>query len=346
MSKQNNMWQAIRIIFPVLLVLVSFGFASTAAAAQYSVSPLIIDLELEKRDIVTKDVTITNKDANQIRVFASVNEVSLDENGAIKEFVQPSMVDDRSSSVTSWIQVTRKRIEIPPGESVTIPVTFKVHPDVQSGEYHAVIGFAEGSNQPEAVSKVMNGVAPVVAVRIGVDKVQNQFLRLERFSVKRFVTERTENEILYALQNPGDDPVTPAGEIIIYDNNGTEVASVPVNPDKLTAEPSKSIEITAGMPEELGVGKYKAFLSVEYGEHLTATVHDTAFFYVMPLRQLLIFFAVALVGALLVALFVHRRFLRTEEYDDEMLADVPLYIRTDRSESKDHDIDLSKNKKD
>ncbi len=310
-------------------------------AATYSVSPLIIDLNLEKRDLITKEITITNMDGRQVRIFPSVNEVNLDENGAIQSFVQPSMEEDRSTAVTSWIQVPRRRIEILPGESATVPVTIKVHPDVKAGEYHALIGFGDGSNQPQAHAKVMNGTAPVTVVRISVDEVQNQFLRLSSFNVKRFVSDNPTDTITYSLDNPGADPVVPGGEIIFYDNNGNEVASTPVNPESLTVEPGKVIEVKGSVPEELGLGKYKAFLSVEFGEHLTASVHDTAFFYVMPLKQLLMIFGAVLALALIIALYVHRRYAGVEEYDDHIV-DVPMFIRSERSEGKDHDIDLSK----
>lgn len=311
-------------------------------AASYSVSPLIIDLNLEKRDIIHKEITITNQDARQVRIFPSVNEVNLDADGAIEAFVQPSRIDDRTTAITSWLQVPRKRIELKPGESVTVPVEIKVHPDVKAGEYHAIIGFGDGSNQPQAHEKVMNGTAPATVVRISVDEVQNQFLRLSSFNVQRFVSDNSADTIVYALENPGSDPVVPAGEIIFYDNNGNEVASTPVNPESLTVEPGKSVEVLSAVPEELGLGKYKAFLSVEYGDHLTASVHDTAFFFVMPMKQLIMIFGAVLAVALMIALFVHRRYAGAEEYDDDVIVDVPMFIRTERSEGKDHDIDLSK----
>ncbi len=312
-----------------------------ANAATYSVSPLLIDLDLEKRDIIYKEITITNKDSRQVRIFPSVNEVNLDANGAIEAFVQPSMEEDRSTAITTWIQVPRKRIEIKPGESVTVPVEIKVHPDVKAGDYHAIIGFGNGSNQPEAHEKVMNGTAPATVVSITVDEVQNQFLRLSSFNVKRFVSDDPTNAIAYSLENPGDDPVVPGGEIIFYNNNGNEVATTPVNPEQLTVEPGKTVDLVAGVPDELGLGKYKAFLSVEFGEHLTASVHDTAFFYVMPLKQLLMIFGAVLALALIIALYVHRRYAGVDEYDDHIV-DVPMFIRSERSEGKDHDIDLSK----
>lgn len=311
-------------------------------AASYSISPLIIDLDLEKRDIVRKEITITNHDGRQIRVYPSVNEVNLDDDGTIESFVEPSMVDDRASSITSWIQISRGRVVIPPGESVTVPVTFKIHPEAKAGNYHAIIGFGSGSNQPEAQQKAMAGVAPVTAVTINIDKVQNQFLRLEKFTVERLVTNNSEGSISYVLHNPGSDPVVPAGEIIFYDNNGTEVFSQPVNSAQETVEPGDELAIVDEAPKDLKMGKYKAFLSVEYGEHLTASVHDTAFFYVLPLTQVLIIFGVIMILSIAIALYVHRRYDVAEEYEDAMMADVPLYIRTDRSQGKDHDIDLSK----
>lgn len=327
------------VLFTSLLFLSTHSFVE---ASTYSVSPPLIDLELEKRDIIYKEVTITNKDQRQLRIFPSVNEVSLDEDGGIQSFVPPSMQENKAAAVTSWIQVPRKRIEIPPGESRTVPVTFKVHPEVEPGEYHAIIGFGEGSNQPQAHAKVMEGTAPATIVSISVDKVQNQFLRLERFTVDRFVTGEGKGEITYELNNPGSDRVVPGGEIIIYDNNGNEVSSVDVNPEGVTLNGGETKTFTAPAPFDLSVGKYKAFLSVEYGEHLTASIHDTAFFYILPLEQLVAFFLATMVVAIVIALYVHRRYDSIDEYNDGLVTEVPLYLRADRSESKEHDIDLTK----
>ncbi len=327
----------------LVYILVIFACLPTfSEASNHSVSPLIIDLELEKRDIIHKEITVTNHSGKQLRVFPSVHTVAIDDDGAIEAFTEPSMVDDKASSITSWIQVPRKRIEILAGESVTIPVTIKIHPEVKPGEYHAVIGLGDGSNSPQAVKKVRAGTAPGTVIRISIDKVQNQFLRLEKFAVERFVTENDEGTISYILHNPGDDPVVPAGEIIFYNNSGGEIYSLPVNPDAMSIASGKTEKITDDVPDDFKIGKYKAFLSVEYGEHLTSSVHDTAFFYVLPLKQLILIFVIVLVVALLIALYVHRRYDVEDEVEVSESADVPMYLRTNRSESQDHDIDLSK----
>jgi hypothetical protein len=309
-----------------------------AGAANYSVSPLVLDHDLEKRDIITETITLTNNDSRVIRIYPTVNEIALDEGGSVQSFVDSSM-SDRTTSVTSWLQITRARLELQPNETKEIPLTIKLNPEVVAGEYHAFIGFPEGSNRPEAEKKVYAGNVPGTVVRIGVDKVQNQFLRLQRFSVERFVKGTTEGDVEYTLLNPGDDPVVPKGEIIFYDNHGYEVSSIPVNPDKRALEGGEEAAFSDKVPEHLKLGKYKAFLSVEYGEHQTASLHDTVFFYVLPLWNLIGIFVVVLVGAILIALYVHRKYDMVKS--DVDADDVALYIREGRSESKEHDIDLS-----
>lgn len=324
----------------ILLASFAMSIATTASAASYSVSPLLIDHELEKRAIVEEKITLTNREERMIRVYPTVNEVSVNEGGSIIGFVEPSMVQDRSTSITSWLEIGRGQIELAPREVKEVTLTIRINPEVKPGEYHAFIGFAEGGNRPEAEKRVSEGQAPGTVVRISVDKVQNQFLRLQKFTVERFVKSSSEGEIKYTVQNPGEDPVTPSGEIIFYDNNGIEVNTIGVNTESVVIEGGKSADFVQEVPDGMKMGKYKAFLSVEYGEHQTASVHDTAFFYILPLKQILIIFVVVLVLAIALALFVHKRFDTGE--DDDGSHDVAMFIRESRSESKDHDIDLSK----
>jgi len=320
-----------------------FLLCPTLSHAAYSVSPLVIDEELSKRDIVTHTITLTNTGSSRVRIYPTVNEISVDAGGTMQSFVEPSMLEDRTTSITAWLEISRARIELDAGETKEIPLTIRVHPDVAPGEYHAFLGFAQGSNRPEAEAKVAQGGTPGTVVRIGVDKVQDQFLRLERFSVERFIKNSEEGSVTYTLHNPGEHPVIPRGEVIFYDNSGYEVASIPVNPDATAIEEKMEASFTGEIPSELALGKYKALLSVEYGDTQTASLHDTSFFYVLPLKWLLIIFGIVLSLAVLIALYVHKKYDVGEE--DTGAEDVALYIRQGRTEGKDHDIYLTKNTK-
>jgi hypothetical protein len=269
-----------------------------------------------------------------------VNEVSVEEGGKVQTFLEPSMIADRAHSITSWIEIGRGRIELKPQEKKEITLTIRVNPEVTAGEYHAFIGFPEGANRPEAEKVVYTGSAPGTVVRIGVDKVQNEFLRLTGFKTERFVKSSAEGEILISLANPGDSPVIPEGEVIFYDKRGTEVGAIPINEQKIQLEPGKDARLALFIPNTLTMGKYKAFLSLEYGQKIKTSINDTAFFYVLPLKQILILFAIITLVTMVIAFLVHRRF-KGEKYD-ESVSEVGLYIRSTKSEPKDHDIDLSK----
>ncbi|MEN9920315.1 MAG: hypothetical protein RL538_208, partial [Candidatus Parcubacteria bacterium] len=67
--------------------------SNVASAADLSVSPLFLDLDSEARDIITKDITVTNNTGSKQIVYATVNEVAVDEGGKIMEFVSPAMSD-------------------------------------------------------------------------------------------------------------------------------------------------------------------------------------------------------------------------------------------------------------
>lgn len=334
----KNKYTVPTIVILSLSVLFFTGMYAVTFAASHLVTPLVINLELEKRDIVTEYVTLTNTSSHIVRVYASVNNVAMDGEGVVESFVQ-KVEADRSTTATTWIEISRQRIELAPGEKREVPFTVRMNPETVPGDYNVFIGFAEGSNRPIAEAKVAGGLAPGTIVHISVDQTQDQFLRLEQFIVDKFVTKSDTQTLSFTLTNPGGVAVVPAGEIIFYDNSGVEVTSIDINTtgDSVPADGKNSFQME--VPHELSLGKYKAFLSVEYGEHLTASVHDTAFFYVLPLRQLIIIFLSILFFAILLALFVHRRY---DNGDDDGSEYVFMHVREGKSEDQHHDIDLSK----
>ncbi len=313
-----------------------------AFANTHTVTPLVMNFNLEKRDIVDETITLTNNSQRVVRVYASVNNVAMDGNGVIESFVQKS-VADRTNTATTWIEISRQRIELQPGEVREVPFTIRMNPQTQPGTYNVFIGFAEGSNRPKAEAKVAQGNAPGTILTISVDQTQNQFLRLERFTVDTFITNREEGTFSYTVSNPSTVPVTPEGEIIFYDTSGQEVASQKLNTKKESIPAGEEKVFTYNVPSEtLSIGKYKAFLSVEYGEFLTDSIQDTDYFYVLPLRTLILIFLLVLLVSILLALFVYFRMKPDGDLDAHGAEMVPLFIKDGTSPEQHHDIDLSK----
>lgn len=325
-----------RYFFFLLIILTPF----ISTASSYSVTPPVIEHEVEARDILEDSIKITNTDVVPVKIFPSVHIITLGDIGEIKTFESPVMTD-QTRNVTSWIAVSRARIELAPGESIKIPVTLTVNPNAVPGDYYAFIGFGSGDKRDEAEALVLAGRAPGVTMRVSLADKKNEYVRLHSFSVDRYIASGQEVVITYKLENIGDTPITPRGEIILYDVRGNEVAAVPVNEAGQTVSPKETVTFEAKAPDTGVFGRHKAFLNLEYGTMQRANVYDTTFFTVVPIRLLIILFVGLLVVSLVLTLLYLYRRQRTQPHEDDM---VSLYVRDGvHSNLKDHDINLKHN---
>lgn len=312
--------------------------APQAIAADYAVSPLLIEHATEPRDLFEESVRITNTTDRKIRIFPTVNEITVGDEGEVKSFV-PASMSDNTTSVTSWIAITRGRVEINPRETIKIPVSFAINPNATPGEYHAFIGFAEGSKRDEAEVLVTSGRAPGVVVRLSIVEKRTEYLRLNRFVIDRFVTKSNDAEVTYELENVGGLPITPAGEIIFYNGRGVELNSIKVNPERRTISAGTSETFQQVIPDLGLVGRHKALLNIEYGTAQRANLYDTTYFNIVPVVYLAMLFGFLLFISLLLAFWYHRSRDVLLAHDEE----VSVYIRSGVvGAEKEHDINLKK----
>lgn len=324
------------IVFPLGVCVVVF-FSLTQYAAAYSVSPLIINHTVEVRAIETDDIVIVNNGPAVLQLFPAVNNITLGAGGGIESFLEPSM-SDRTTTLTSWLELSRKPIELRPGEIATTTLTLRVNPNAEPGTYHALISFPDGRNRDEAEVAIPSGNVPGVVMTVTIEKKTVEQLGLGNFHVDRFVVSEDNEAVSYTVSNTGDTDMHPTGDILIYNARGEEVGSLQVNPESKLIQPGEKIEFKSKLSIQGLVGKYKAYLSLHYGVEGRAQLQDTAYFYAVPWKKLLILFFGLLCVAIALSLFVHRRYVK-EPYDDDSDY-VPLKFKEGRSEPVHHDIDM------
>lgn len=312
---------------------------SLSSAADFSVRPFLIDRTGEPRDEFDEVVKLRNESqTRKYVVYATVNEIAVDTEGEIKDFVPPVM-SDRSQSVTSWLEVTRGRIEIPPGESREVPVRLNISPYAEPGEYHAFLGFVPAPNRPAAEATAMQGEADGVVVKVTIADQRSDRMKVSGFLIDRFVTDAEKETINIEIENLGDITSAPMGEIIFYNSRGEELSSVAVNQEANEILPGESVTLSAPMPSVDTYGRTKANLSLRYGENQRAALQDTAFFYLVPLPVMISI----IVGILCVSLgmtFLFKRAFIDDGLDDDT-DEVTMYVRDGHDpDPKDHDINL------
>ncbi len=324
--------------FLLFLLLVPYS----VFGAEYVISPPVIELKVEPRDIREETIKITNTGTTPLRIFPTVNPVVLGSDGQIASFETPSM-SDQTTSVTSWLALSRARIELAPGETKKIPLGITVNPNAAPGDYYAFIGFGDGDKRDDVEAAVLTGSVPGTIVRLSLADTSTEYLRLHAFTIDRFVRSGGDVGVTYELENIGDVPVVPTGEVILYDVRGREVGAVPINTAAETLAPGARVSFTGTAPDTGAFGRHKAFLSIEYGEKQRANLYDTTFFTVVPIKLLITAFVLLLLLSLALTL-LHIRRQRAlggnHQHDDESVA---MYIRTgELSNKKDHDIILTK----
>jgi hypothetical protein len=314
---------------------------STIFAAGIDVRPFLIDVEMLPRDSTTHTITLKNNYPTRKAVlYATVNEISIDSAGEIKEFVSPVMTD-RTNTVTSWIEISRGRLEVLPSESIEIPLSIKVHPYAEPGVYHVFIGLVEASKRHVAESVAMAGDADGVIVKIVIADTRKDSMRISRFLIDRFVTGEASKTFSVEVENMGDLPSVPSGEVIFYDSRGVEVDNIALQSSEPIA-PGETKSLTADVPLQNNLGRYKANVSLSYGSSQSASLYDTTYFYMLPWNILLMVFLGITVVSLVVTLLL-RRALFANRIDEDG-EEVVMYVK-DGHEPKpqDHDIDLKKN---
>lgn len=308
----------------------------TWAQTTHTVAPLLIDRTLEPRGRESVTITVENPSDRQLRLYATVNQVSVDDSGTITEFRGRSESENRTT-VTSWLAINRGRIELPAGETRELPLSIEVHPQAEPGVYHAFVGLASGSNRQAAEAKVAAGNAPGSLVRIEIAENRSAYLQLEQFTTERLLAKPADGSLTYTLNNPSDTPLRPTGEVIVYDSRGHELGAVDLNIPQAIA-PGEQKEFRVAMPDiGGGIGRHKAMVSIRYGDGQTALLQDTIFFYQVPMTQLLTIFFLCLAVAMGIAYWIHRRY-RVDDTEEDR---VTMYHRPQVvSEPKDHDLDL------
>lgn len=272
-----------------------------AAPSLFSASPLIFDEKAKQRDILKESIGVMNNSTERsINLYAFVNNV--DPTAGVEGF-QSASDADLGKSLANWIEISRGAIDLMPGEKREIPLLIQVNLRATAGMYHAFISFAEGSTRDEAERKIKEGVS--VAINVEILDDAKEALELKSFvSSDTFVTG-AKASFKYDIQNIGNRPLSPKGQVRIFNRSGEEVATLDVNQQGMMLEPNISGQLASAWDAGSRFGRYKAMLDVEYGDKTRGTLQDTVFFWLIPWKEMLAVFLALGVVVLSLTMYWH-----------------------------------------
>jgi len=305
----------VKLLFTFYFLLFTFFLPADAKAAMsfdLAATPTVIDVTpCEKSQICLKeDIAIKNNSASQVDVYAQVNDLSA--TSGIISYADPGQLP-ADASLVRWIDFYRAAITIPPGQTAVKTLTITASPHAQPGKYHAIISFPVGNNLSEA--QAADQELNEVKVQINMEVVEHQVEQAEINIFQPTAALFTKNNISFNLKikNIGNKETAPAGEIFIYDKGGRNIASIPITAASIAPNEIKVFPAAATL--NIGPGKFKAILNLNYGQDNGKNLTDVVYFSYLSLNLFLVILALIL-GIILAAAFCfHKK--RKKEYSAE-----------------------------
>lgn len=296
--------------YKILFYFISIIFFSalsvtTVMAADFTVSPSIINEKAQARDILEYTIILESKRTDgKLDVYVVVNDILPD--GGIKEFRDPSELD-KTASIARWTEIKRSTIEVQPGERKEVPLKIDVNMNAKPGNYYARIGFAAGSGRREAEEKARSDQVPTIILNIEVTENIVENVKIQEFKPKTSIFIKFPIEFQSKVENFGNQDVIPTGTIFIYNRRGQEEAQIKVNPNMEKIAPNTKKEYINTLDNLSRVGKYKAKIELNYGKNNDREAQDTVFFWILPWNFLAIFLGSAFFIMVLAIIFLFKK---------------------------------------
>jgi hypothetical protein len=288
-------------------------FAVTQSAQAIAISPVMIDLEIERGQAQDGVITLQNTGPAAATYFISAqNFVSKGEEGQ-QEFV----TDNQLTDLAAWIKPEVESITLKSNEVQAVHYSVRVPTDAAPGGHYAAVFFSTQPSAGEGATAVGVGTKTGALFLVRVPGKIVESAEIKDFSSPNRLYNSLPASFILRIQNLGNVHLRPQGQIVIKNIFGQVVENVPLNPTEATVLPNglRRLETAwikvaapqgsgalAGLKNEwknFALGRYTADLQANYGRsNLSLAAQLT--FWVIPWRSGLLI----LVGLILIWLMI------------------------------------------
>lgn len=259
-----------------------------------SVTPTLFQMSASPSQEWNSGVKVINNNKQPITVYANVvNFAPEGESGEGKFIPLPPLGEQDGSTLAEWMTISNEPIVIPPEQSYTFPFSVNVPENAAPGGHFAAILI--GTKPPETEGAIKVATSQVVTslffVRIAGDVVEKGIVR--EFNVSKKIVSVPHADLSVRFENKGNVYLQPQGEIVITNMWGKERGTIPINQQthfgNVLPDSIRKFEFSwSGEPSFSDIGRYKAILTLEYGDEGKKFVTSIAYFYVIPIKAGLI----------------------------------------------------------
>lgn len=297
-------------LFIVLLAAIIFnpGFAMAKSdSLALTVTPPLMKINMDPGETIATAIKVVNNNSWPVTVYAKVLDFQDKGDGGI-EFIDKNKIptDDSGQGVylSRWITLSQDKVQVEAFRPATFSFNIEVPENAQPGGHYAAILI--GTNPPDEVGKgteirVSSYISSLLLIRISGAIEERGMIREFTFSNRLY--SGGEGSFRVRFENTGNIHLQPIGDIKIFDMFGQQKGDIAVNVSKdfgnVLPKSIRTWENLKWSNEDFFlINRYKAELSLIFGEEAKQTEYQTFFFWAVNWKWL------GIIGGSFLGLFI------------------------------------------
>jgi len=258
-----------------------------------TIRPPLVKVNMNPGESWSSTIQVVNNNPMPVAVLPIVKDYISNESGAIKFIDQEDMDSDVKSRyfLSEWIAIDPQSIEIPAGKSVEIPYSIMLPADISPGGHYAaiLIGTMPTDEIQGTGISVSSMMASLLMLRVKGEIVEKA--RILDFSSDKALYQNPSLNFKVNFENLGNIHLQPQGDIRIFDMFGKArgIIAINQNSDAGNVFPESSRMWSFNWSDKPGLskmGRYKAVLSLTYGQEARQTDARTIYFWVINFKSI------------------------------------------------------------
>ncbi|HEY4963119.1 MAG TPA: hypothetical protein VIH90_00295 [Candidatus Saccharimonadales bacterium] len=299
---------SILVIASTLLAVVPSGSSAALGGNGLRVSPVRSDITIKSGTSLVQNIIVTNVQTAPAQLQAIINDFSAssDESGNPAILVNGNQYAP-TNSLKRFVEPIPGIINVPAGQSVTVPVTINVPANAAGGGYYGLVRFspANSASSPTKNLSLAGSVGSLILLTVPGNIVNKLSItsfdaRVNDMPKTLYFSSKGIDSVI-RFQNEGNIQEQPFGKIILKNHSGKELYSTEVNntSPRSNVLPNSIRKFTIPLQHVGTFGIYTIEGNFGYGPNGQLLSASTTF-YVVPVYAIVAFILLVLLIIFLV----------------------------------------------
>ncbi len=281
-----------------------------------TVSPTLFDITAAPGQVWQSELRIINSNLYDLTIYTENVNFGTDGETGRPNFLKIFESETQGETLAEWVSVDEGPILVRRQEAVSIPFTVTIPENTPPGGHYAAIlvGTRATENTDGLIgAQTAQFVSSLLFLRVDGDIDESG--RIRSFRTNRRISQKADLDFSLRFENTGNVHVLPRGEIEIFNMWGQSRGLIPINQGtnfgRVLQNSIRDFNFSwSGNISPLDIGRYKATVTLSYGDTASQFADAVTYFWVIPFTAIgLILGTIILIGSAvvwLVRLYIRR----------------------------------------